>query len=179
MISEPLWVYYIVYGPIFKNRGEDTLRCPYKDYSRLNRWQANRDLLSAIYFSVMTHRWKGKKVSILPPCDLNPGPISSRRGLLEDNSYRAMHRWKSKKVSILPSGDLNPGPVSSRRGLLEDSPYRAVGATVHHAMSHNRAPRVCGDLGMSCGHFHKMWIHSHNVCSVVHAASNTWAPLGG
>jgi hypothetical protein len=30
--------------------GEDTLQCPYKDYNSLNRWQANRDLLSAIYF---------------------------------------------------------------------------------------------------------------------------------
>jgi hypothetical protein len=30
-----------------KTYGEDTLRCPYKDYSSLNRWQANRVLLSA------------------------------------------------------------------------------------------------------------------------------------
>jgi hypothetical protein len=37
-----------------KTYGEDTLRCSYKDYSSLNRWQANRDLffylLSVIYF---------------------------------------------------------------------------------------------------------------------------------
>jgi hypothetical protein len=66
-----------------------------------------------------------------------------------------MHRRQGKKVSILPLGDVNPGPVSSRRGLLEDSPYCAVGATVHHAMSHDRAPRVCGDLGVSCGDLHK------------------------
>jgi hypothetical protein len=33
-----------------KTYGEDTLRCPYKDYSSLNRRQDNRDLLS-----VMTH----------------------------------------------------------------------------------------------------------------------------
>jgi hypothetical protein len=32
--------------PIFENRGEDTLRCPHKDYNSLNRWQANRDLPS-------------------------------------------------------------------------------------------------------------------------------------
>jgi hypothetical protein len=29
-----------------KTHGEDTLRCPYKDYSSLNRWQANWVLLS-------------------------------------------------------------------------------------------------------------------------------------
>jgi hypothetical protein len=29
-----------------KKYGEETLRCPYKDYSSLNMWQANRDLLS-------------------------------------------------------------------------------------------------------------------------------------
>jgi hypothetical protein len=27
--------------------GEEMLRCPYKDYSSLNRWQGNRDLISA------------------------------------------------------------------------------------------------------------------------------------
>jgi hypothetical protein len=41
---------YIAYGPIFKTYSEDTLRCPYKDYSSLNRWQANRELLSAFTF---------------------------------------------------------------------------------------------------------------------------------
>jgi hypothetical protein len=33
-----------------KTYGEDMLQCPYKDYSSLDRWQANRNLLSAIYF---------------------------------------------------------------------------------------------------------------------------------
>jgi hypothetical protein len=66
------------------------------------------------------------------------------------------HRRQGKKVSILPSSDVNPGPIPSRRGLLEDSPYHAVGATVHHAMSHDRAPRACGDLGVSCGDLHKV-----------------------
>jgi hypothetical protein len=33
-----------------KTYGDDTLQCLHKDYSSLNRWQANRDLLSAIYF---------------------------------------------------------------------------------------------------------------------------------
>jgi hypothetical protein len=60
------------------NRGEDMLRCLYKDYNSLNGWQANRDLLSAIYFFVTTHRQKGKKISIFPPGDVNPGPIPSR-----------------------------------------------------------------------------------------------------
>jgi hypothetical protein len=79
-----------VYGLIFENHGEDTRRCPYNDYSSLNNWQANKDLLSAIYFSVMTHRQKGKKVSILSPGDVNPEPIPSRRDLLEDSPYRAV-----------------------------------------------------------------------------------------
>jgi hypothetical protein len=77
-----------------KTYGEDTFRCPYKDYSSLNRWQANWDyflhLLSAIYFSVMTHIRQGKKVSILPSDDVNPGPVPSRQGLLEDSPYCAV-----------------------------------------------------------------------------------------
>jgi hypothetical protein len=32
---------------------------------------------------VMTHLRQGKKVSILPPGDVNFGPIASSRGLLE------------------------------------------------------------------------------------------------
>jgi hypothetical protein len=67
-----------------------------------------------------------------------------------------MHRRKGKTVSILPLSDVNLRPVPSKRGLLEDNPYRAVGAVVCHAMSHDRAPRECGDLGISYGHFHKM-----------------------
>jgi hypothetical protein len=54
-------------------------------------------------------------------------------------------------ISILLPGDVNPGPVPSRRCLLEDSPCHAVGAAVRHATSHDHAPRVCEDLGMSCG----------------------------
>jgi hypothetical protein len=65
------------------------------------------------------------------------------------------HRREGKKVNILPPGDVNPGPIISRRGLLEDSPYRAVGAVVHRATSHDRAPRACGDLEMSCGDLRK------------------------
>jgi hypothetical protein len=43
--------------------------------------------LIGIYFLqftfVTTHLRQGKKVSILPPGDVNPGPIASRRCLLE------------------------------------------------------------------------------------------------
>jgi hypothetical protein len=63
--------------------GEDTLQCLYKDYSSLERWQANRDLPSVIYLSVMTHLSQGKKVSILVAGDVDSDPIASRRGLLE------------------------------------------------------------------------------------------------
>jgi hypothetical protein len=73
-----------------KTYGEETLRCPYKDYSSLNRWQANWNLLSTIYFPVMTHLRQGKKACILPSGDVNPGPVPSRRGLIEDISYRAV-----------------------------------------------------------------------------------------
>jgi hypothetical protein len=30
--------------------GEDMLQSPYKNYSSFDRWQANKDLFSAIYF---------------------------------------------------------------------------------------------------------------------------------
>jgi hypothetical protein len=43
--------------------------------------------LYAIYYSVMTHLRQGKKVSILPSGDVNPGSVPSRRGLLEDSPY--------------------------------------------------------------------------------------------
>jgi hypothetical protein len=79
-----------MYDNIFKNRGEEMLRCPYKDYSSLNWWQANWDLLYALYYFVMTHLRNGKKVSILPPGDVNLGPVPSRRGLLEGNLYCAV-----------------------------------------------------------------------------------------
>jgi hypothetical protein len=50
LISEP-YEYNMTLMAIFsKTYGEDTLPCPHKDYSSLDRWQANRDLLSVIYF---------------------------------------------------------------------------------------------------------------------------------
>jgi hypothetical protein len=70
-----------------KTYGEDMLQCPYKDYSSLNRWQANMDLLSVFAFrnllSVTTQLHQGKKVSIFVPGDVNSSPVALRRGLLE------------------------------------------------------------------------------------------------
>jgi hypothetical protein len=47
-------------------------------------------LLYVIYYSVMTHLCQGKKVSILPLDDVNPGPVPSRRDLLEDSPYHVV-----------------------------------------------------------------------------------------
>jgi hypothetical protein len=71
-----------MYGPIFEIHGEDMLRCPYKDYSTHDRWQAKRDLLLYL-LSAMTHLHQDKMVSIHVLGDVNSGPIASRRGLLE------------------------------------------------------------------------------------------------
>jgi hypothetical protein len=52
------------------------------------------DKLTGIYFlqllSVTTHQRQCKKVSILSSGDVNPGPVPSRRGMLEDSPYRAV-----------------------------------------------------------------------------------------
>jgi hypothetical protein len=73
LVSE-LYEYNMTLTVIFsKTYGEDMLQFPYKDYSSLNRWQANRDLLS-----VMTHLGQGKKVSILMLGDVNSDPVASR-----------------------------------------------------------------------------------------------------
>jgi hypothetical protein len=72
------------------------------------------DNLTRIYFmyllSVMTHRRQGKKVSILPPGDVNSGPDPSRRGLLEDNPYHAVgvavHHVTSHDHASRTCGDL-------------------------------------------------------------------------
>jgi hypothetical protein len=48
LVSEP-YEYNTSQMAIFlKTYGEDMLRCPYKDYSSLNRWQANMNLLSVM-----------------------------------------------------------------------------------------------------------------------------------
>jgi hypothetical protein len=50
LVSEP-YEYNTILMTIFsKTYGEDMLRCPYKDYSSLNKWQANMDLLSVFTF---------------------------------------------------------------------------------------------------------------------------------
>jgi hypothetical protein len=50
LVSE-LYEYNTTLTAIFlKTYSEDMLQCLYKDYSRIDMWQANRDLLSAIYF---------------------------------------------------------------------------------------------------------------------------------
>jgi hypothetical protein len=87
LVSEP-YDYNTTLMAIFsKTHGEDMLQCPYKDYSSLDRWQANRDLLSVFtlcnLLSVTTHLRQGKKVSILVPDDVDSSPIASRRGFLE------------------------------------------------------------------------------------------------
>jgi hypothetical protein len=87
LVLEP-YEYNTTLTAIFlKTYGEDTLQCPYKDYSSLDRWQANRDLLSVFTFYnllfAMTHLRQGKKLSILVPGDVNSGPVASRQALLE------------------------------------------------------------------------------------------------
>jgi hypothetical protein len=87
LVLEP-YEYNTTLTAIFsKTYGEDTLQCPYKEYSSLDRWQANRDLLSVFtfcnLFSTTTHLRQGKKVSILMLGDVNSNPVASRRGLLE------------------------------------------------------------------------------------------------
>jgi hypothetical protein len=50
LISES-YEYNMTLTAIFlKTYGEDTLQCPYKDYNSLDKWQANRDLLSVFTF---------------------------------------------------------------------------------------------------------------------------------
>jgi hypothetical protein len=87
LVSEP-YEYNMTLTAIFlKTYSKDMLQCLYKDYSSLNRWQANMDLLSVFTFynllSVTTHLRQGKKVSILVSGDVDSGPVAPRRGLLE------------------------------------------------------------------------------------------------
>jgi hypothetical protein len=64
-----------------KTYDEKMRRCPHKDYSSLNRWQANMDLLSVFIFChllfVTTHLRQGKKVSILVSGGVNFDPVAS------------------------------------------------------------------------------------------------------
>jgi hypothetical protein len=59
LVSE-LYEYNMTLTAIFlKTYGEDTLQCPYKNYSSLDRWEANMDLLLVFtfcnLFSVTVH----------------------------------------------------------------------------------------------------------------------------
>jgi hypothetical protein len=87
LVSEPYEYNTTLMAIFFKTYDEDTLQCPHKDYSSLDRWQANRDLLSVFTFCnllfTMMHLRQGKKVSILVLGDVNFGPVALRRGLLE------------------------------------------------------------------------------------------------
>jgi hypothetical protein len=82
LVSEP-YEYNMSLTAIFsKTYGENMLHCPYKFYSSLDRWHANRDLLSVFTFCnllfVMLHLLcQGKSVSILSPGDVNPRPVPS------------------------------------------------------------------------------------------------------
>jgi hypothetical protein len=82
LISEPYEYNTTLMAIFLKTYSEDMLQCPYKDYSSLDRWQANRDLLSVFTFcnllSVTTHLRQGKKVSIHVPGDVDSGPVASR-----------------------------------------------------------------------------------------------------
>jgi hypothetical protein len=84
LVSEP-YEYNTTLTAIFsKTYSEDMLQCLYKDYSSLDRRQANWDLiyvftLRNLHFA-MTHLRQGKMVSILVPGDVNSGPAASRRG---------------------------------------------------------------------------------------------------
>jgi hypothetical protein len=87
LVSES-YKYNMTLTTIFlKTYGGDTVQCPHKDYSSLDRWQVNRDLLSVFTFCnllfVTMHLHQGKKVSILMSGDVNSGPVASRRGLFE------------------------------------------------------------------------------------------------
>jgi hypothetical protein len=50
LVSEPCEYNMTLTAIFLKTYGEDMLQCPYKDYSSLDRWQANRDLLSIFIF---------------------------------------------------------------------------------------------------------------------------------
>jgi uncharacterized protein (DUF302 family) len=82
LVSEP-YEYNTTLTVIFsKTHSEGLLQCTHKDYSSLDRWQANRDFLSVFTFCNLlfatTHLRQGKKVSILVPGDVNSGPVASR-----------------------------------------------------------------------------------------------------
>jgi hypothetical protein len=68
-------------------------------------------LLYVIYFSVTMHLRQGKNVSILSPGDANPGPVVSRRGLLEDSPYHVVGAavYHAMSHDRVPGASRDPG----------------------------------------------------------------------
>jgi hypothetical protein len=96
--------------------------------------------LTVIYFphllSVMTHQWEGKKVSILQSGDVNPGPIPSRWGLLQDSPYRvvgaAVHHVTSRDRAPMECGDLGMSCGDLRKAWIHScNVCSAVHATLN------------------------------------------------
>jgi hypothetical protein len=52
LVSEPYEYNTSLTGIFSKTYGEDTLRHPYKGYTSLNRWQANKVLLPVFTFCI-------------------------------------------------------------------------------------------------------------------------------
>jgi hypothetical protein len=102
--------------------------------------------------------------------------------------YSSLNRWQASRDLLSTIYFCNDVPTkyplvgwcesqtrTLKTGLLEDSLYCALETAVCRAMSHDHVPRPSRDLGMSCDHFHKTWIHFCNVCSAVHTVLNVWA----
>jgi hypothetical protein len=64
LVLEPYEYNTTLMAIFLKTYGEDTFQCPYKDYSSLDMWQANRDLPSIFTFCNLlfatTHLRQGK-----------------------------------------------------------------------------------------------------------------------
>jgi hypothetical protein len=96
--------------------------------------------LIEIYFShllsIMTLRRQGKKVSILPSGDVNPGSVPSRRGFLEDNPYREVGATVCRAMSHdrIPraSGDLRMSCGDLRKAWIHSSD---VCSAIHAALN--------------------------------------------
>jgi hypothetical protein len=93
--------------------------------------------------------------------------------------FVTMHLWQGQKVSILLSGDVNPEPIPLKMRLAWGQSLSCGRGCVFVVWLATTAHPEHGDLEMSCGIFLKTWIHSFNICSVVHTTLNAWASLGG
>jgi hypothetical protein len=106
LVSEPYEYNMTLTSMFLKTYGEDTLQCPYKDYSSLDRWQANGDLLSVFTFynDAPTTRWEGK----CPPtgwCEFRTRCLKARftwgspYGAVGSDVHCAMIHYRVPKVS--------------------------------------------------------------------------------